>query len=98
MSSKHERGQQKIDLDKLSSEEIKERYENIIMKRRERQRSNYKKLKENPELKKEIDEKRKAYQREYYARHKDKFKQRNAENRAKAKLKKQEKLKNEISN
>ena len=90
----HDRGHQKIDIDKLSAEEIKKRYESIILQRRERQKSMYKKLKDNPELKKEVDEKRKAYQREYYARHKEKFKKRNAENRAKAKLKKeQEELK-----
>ena len=89
----HDRGYQKINVDELTPEEIKKRYESIIMKRREKQKITYNKLKDNPEKKKEVDEKRKAYQREYYASHKGKFQKRNEENRLKAKLKKEQELK-----
>jgi hypothetical protein len=97
--SNHERGQPKIDLENMTAEEIKEQYSKYLEGRRQRQKEIYKKLKADPEKKKLQDEKRRAYQNAYYEKNKEKFKLRNAENREKAKLKKESekaKLKKEL--
>ena len=78
---KHERGKEKISIEDLTPEEIKERYTSVINKRRDAQRIAYEKLKNDPERKKLQDERRRAYQNEYYKNNKEKFKARNAANR-----------------
>lgn len=92
MSEKiHDRGKEKISIENLTDEEIKEKYQIYLNKRRQAQKNAYDKLKSDPERKQIQDVKRREYQNNYYKKNKEKFKERNAKNRERYKQMKGEK-------